>query len=83
MLDYIVSRHDQFIKDLETIVNIDSGSLCAEGIGKIAAFFQKRFAQLNWETKIYSFAEGKVPCLETANANPSAADTKFDFFFKV
>ena len=81
MLDYIESRHNKFIKDLETIVNIDSGSHCAEGIEKIAAFFRKRFAQLNWETKIYSFAEGKVPCLETANANPAAADTKFDFFF--
>ena len=81
MLDYIESRHNKFIKDLETIVNIDSGSHCAEGIEKIAAFFRKRFAQLNWETKIYSFAEGKVPCLETANANPAAVDTKFDFFF--
>ena len=81
MLEYIASRHDQFLKDLETIVNIDSGSLYAEGIEKIAAFFQKRFERLNWETKIYSFAEGKVPCLETANANPSEADTKFDFFF--
>ena len=46
MLEYIVSRHDQFLKDLETLVNIDSGSLYAEGIEKIAAFFQKRFAQL-------------------------------------
>ena len=61
MLKYIVSRHDQFLKDLETIVNIDSGSLYAEGIERIAAFFQKRFEQLNWETKIYSFAEGKSP----------------------
>ena len=81
MLDYIVPRYDQFIRDLETIVNIDSGSLYAEGIGKIAAFFQKRFSQLNWETQIHSFAEGKVPCLEAANVNPSAADTTFDFFF--
>ncbi len=81
MRDYIVSRYDQFIKDLETIVNIDSGSLYAAGIEKIAAFFQKRFSQLNWETKIYSFADGKAPCLEAANTIPAAADTIFDFFF--
>ena len=81
MLDHIASRHDQFIKDLETIVNIDSGSHYAPGVEKIVAFFQDRFSQLDWQTKIYSFAEGKVPCLEAANADPSVADTVFDFFF--
>ena len=45
MHDYIVSRYDQFIKDLETIVNIDSGSLYAEGVEKIAAFLQNRFSR--------------------------------------
>ncbi len=81
MHDYIASRYDQFIKDLETIVNVDSGSHYAPGVEKIVAFFQNRFWQLNWETKIHSFAEGKVPCLEAANANPSATDTMYDFFF--
>jgi glutamate carboxypeptidase len=81
MHDYITSRHEQFIKDLETIVNIDSGTLNAPGVEKIIAFFQDRFSQLGWRTKIYSFEEGKVPCLEAANADPSAADTVFDFFF--
>jgi hypothetical protein len=81
MHDHIVSRHDQFIKDLETIVNIDSGSHYAAGVEKIVAFFQDRFSQLDWRTKTYAFAEGKVPCLEAANVDPSAADTVFDFFF--
>ena len=80
MHDYIASRHEQFIKDLETIVNIDSGTLYAPGVKKIVAFFQDRFSQLDWKTKTYSFADGKVPCLEAANADPSAADTVFDFF---
>jgi len=81
MHDHIASRHNQFIKDLETIVNIDSGSHYTPGVEKIVAFFQDRFSQLDWRTKTYSFAEGKVPCLEAANADPSATDTVFDFFF--
>ena len=46
MNDYITGRYEQFIKDLETIVNIDSGSHETEGIEKIVAFFQERFSKL-------------------------------------
>jgi len=81
MRDYIASRYDQFIKDLETIVNIDSGSHYAPGIEKIVAFFQERFSRLNWHTHVHSFAEGKVPCLEASNVNPTAGDARFDFLF--
>ena len=81
MHDYIASRYDQFIKDLETIVNIDSGTNYAPGVEKVAAFFQDRFSQLDWRTKIHSFTDGKVPYLEAANTDPAAADTEFDFFF--
>jgi len=81
MKDYIASRYDQFIKDLKTIVDIDSGSHYAPGIDKIVAFFQERISQLGWYTKAHSFADGKVPCLECVNINPSAADAGFDFLF--
>jgi glutamate carboxypeptidase len=81
MHDHIAARYDQFIKDLETIVNIDSGTNYAPGVEKIIAFFQDRFSQLDWRTKIHAFAQGSVPCLEAANAVPAAADTEFDFFF--
>ena len=42
MYDTIASHYDQFLNDLETIVNIDSGSHYAAGMEKIAAFFQER-----------------------------------------
>ena len=29
----------EFLQDLETLVNIDSGSRCPEGIRKVAEFF--------------------------------------------
>lgn len=81
MLEYIASRYDQFIKDLETIVNIDSGSLYAPGIEKVAAYFQKRFSKLGWNTQALSFADGDVPCLEAANVDPHAPGVEFDFLF--
>ena len=81
MLDYITSRYDQFIKDLETIVNIDSGSRYASGISKVAAYFQERFSKLGWHTQDLSFADGEVPCLEAANVDPRTPDVEFDFLF--
>ena len=81
MLDYIASRYDQFVKDLETIVNIDSGSQCAPGLRKIVAFFQGRLSKLGWYTQALSFADGDVPCLEAASVDPHAAGVEFDFLF--
>ena len=81
MLDYIASRYDQFIEDLETIVNIDSGSCYSVGVRKIVAYFQERFSNLDWHTRVLAFADGDVPCLEAANLDPHAADAGFDFLF--
>ncbi len=81
MLDYISSRYDQFIKDLETIVNIDSGSRYTPGIRKVADYFQERFSKLGWHTKTLSFEDGDVPCLEAANVDPHAVSAEFDFLF--
>ena len=81
MLDYIASRYDQFIQDLETIVNIDSGSRYAPGIRKVAAFFHQRFDELDWYTQALAFGDGDVPCLGASNVNPSDAGVEFDFLF--
>ena len=81
MLDYIVSRYDQFINDLETIVNIDSGSRYVPGIRKVAAYFQERFSKLGWYTQAFSFADGDVPCLAATNVDPHAPGIEFDFLF--
>ena len=81
MLDYIASRYDQFVEDLETIVNIDSGSGYSAGIRKIVAFFQGRFSKMGWYAQDLAFADGDVPCLEAANVDPHAPDTELDFLF--
>ena len=74
MYDIIASRYDQFISDLETVVNIDSGSHYAEGLVKVAGFFQHRFDQIGWITRRHAFDDGKVPCLEVSN-RPFDGDT--------
>ena len=81
MLDYITSRYDQFIEDLRTIVNIDSGSLCSAGVRKIVAYFQERFSKLDWHTRVLDLADGDVPCLEAANIDPISPDAELDFLF--
>ena len=81
MLDYIASRFEQFVEDLETIVNIDSGSGYSAGVRKILAFFQERFSKIGWYTQALAFADGDVPCLEAANVDPHEPDAGFDFLF--
>ena len=81
MYDLAASRYDQFIADLETIVNIDSGSHHAPGLKKIADFFQERFQKIGWITTPYSFDGDKVPCLEVANQPLSNDDAAFDLLF--
>ena len=67
MLEQIENRFEKFLIDLETIVNIDSGSRYVPGLEAVSAFFQKRFQKIGWTTTNYSFDDGKVPCLEAAN----------------
>jgi glutamate carboxypeptidase len=76
----IESRYDQFIKDLETLVNIDSGSGDASGLMAVADFFQQRFGCLGWPTRLVQFAGGSVPCLEIVNRAIEEAG-RFDFLF--
>ena len=42
----------QYLKDLEYLVNIDSGSRDGfEGLNQIADFFKERFDALGWQTE--------------------------------
>lgn len=55
---------DTFLQDLETIVNIDSGSGHAEGIQQVANFFKERFEALGFAVETPIFDETLGPCLE-------------------
>ncbi len=49
---------DQYLKELEYLVNIDSGSEDVEGVTKVATFFADKFQNLGWNVHEYEF-DGK------------------------
>jgi len=73
MKTFISSRYDTFVKDLETIVNLDSSSGNSEGIADVARFFQTRFALLGMACELNFQGEDRVLCLK-AETCPGKAD---------
>ena len=63
MKQYIETRHEKFITDLKTIINIDSSSDNKDGIEKVARFFEKRFTRIGFNTEVLFLGDQKVPCL--------------------
>jgi len=63
MKQYIETKHEKFITDFQTIVNIDSSSDNKSGIEKVARFFEKRFTGIGFDTQVLFLGEKKVPCL--------------------
>jgi glutamate carboxypeptidase len=63
MKSYIASRHDQFLTDFQTIVNMDSSSEHLEGIEGVARFFEKRFSAIGLDARVLFLGEDRIPCL--------------------
>lgn len=77
----MAARYELFLKDLETIVNVDSGSGHAPGLAAVASFFEERFERLGWHTRRLDFEAGAVPCLEVVNHRGLEAEGRLDFLF--
>ena len=56
-----------YLKDLEYLVNIDSGSECPEGLNTVAGFFSSRFRHMGWIVKEYDLSPKSGTCLVCAN----------------
>ena len=78
MNDYIASRYDQFLQDLETVVNIDSPSNHLPGLTRVAEFFKQRFSKLGWHAQTHQFLEGYGPCLQSSNVDPASFQGQYD-----
>ena len=78
MKQYIETRHEKFLTDFQTIVNIDSSSDNKDGVEKVAQFFEKRFTGIGFDTQILFLGDEKVPCLY-AEHRPSKMP--FDIMF--
>lgn len=75
MKEFIAGQFGNFLTDLETIVNIDSGSTDLHGVRAVAAFFQRRFDALGMTTELVGLGERGVPCLK---AYTSPRNNRFD-----
>ncbi len=56
-----------YLKDLEYLVNIDSGSDDPEGLNTVAAFFSRGFRDMGWIVREYDLAPQSGTCLVCAN----------------
>jgi len=77
---YIASRYDQFLQDLETLVNVDSAAGTPRAV-EGRPVFQERYDRLGWHTRVLEFDGGSAPCLEVINRRGLPADPPFDFCF--
>ena len=75
---FIAGRVGDFIKDLETLVNIDSSSDNLTGIEAVAQFFIHRLEAIGFSTCLEKLGENGVPCLEASNG---PKDEMFDVMF--
>lgn len=50
----------QFLKDLEMLVNIDSGTYCRDGVNRVADFFAHHFCDLGWKTSWFDLQPDKL-----------------------
>lgn len=66
-----------YLKDLEYLVNIDSGSYNPEGTAKIADFFNRKFIDLGWQVKYHNLDGAIGPCLEITNCSNNDYDMLF------
>lgn len=67
--------YEKYVKNLETMVNIDSGSYNGEGIRKMVAFFENIYK--DWNIKVYPQNNNSNPVMVIKNRE--AADTDFMF----
>lgn len=64
----------EYLRELEYLVNMDSGSHDPEGTARIAAYFTDRFKQLGWQVKSQNLNDEIGPCLEITNTSKSQYD---------
>lgn len=78
MKAFIESKTDDYIRDLETMVNIDSSSDNLTGIADVAAFLVTRLEAVGFSTRLERLGDRGVPCLHASNGS---GDKTFDIMF--
>lgn len=68
---------NQYLNELETLVNIDSGSNYSNGVKKVADYFKKKYMEINWLITEHNFDDSVGPCLEIKNSEADNYDILF------
>jgi len=58
---------NEYLRDLEYLVNIDSGQDAPEGITRVADFFRVKFEELGWNTTMHDLSPKTGNCLICTN----------------
>lgn len=74
----IESCYGTFLRDFETIVNIDSSSDLIPGIDAVARFFRQRLEAIGFTLRVRCLGESGIPCLEGFN---KSGDGRYDVMF--
>jgi len=78
MKAFIGSRIDDFLSDLETLVNIDSSSDNLAGIEAVAEWLRRRLEKIGFTTRLEKLGDRGVPCLQAGNRS---TEQPFDILF--
>jgi glutamate carboxypeptidase len=78
MKAFIESRKDEYIRDLETLVNIDSSSDNIAGIVAVAEWLSWRLEAIGFSTRLEKLGDRGVPCLQASNRS---TEQPFDIMF--
>ena len=68
---------NEYVKQLETLVNIDSGSHNPEGVGKVADCLSRWYSEIGWIVKRHHISDEVGPVLEIANREADHYDAMF------
>ena len=68
---------NEFLADLEKLVNMDSGSYDPEGVDRIGDFFFRRFQELGWRCEYIRFDEKIGHVLKVCNREADHYDVTF------
>ncbi|MGD9311235.1 MAG: M20 family metallopeptidase, partial [Desulfosarcina sp.] len=78
MKTFITGRIDDFLNDLETLVNIDSSSDHLPGIEAVGQFLNHRLEAIGFTARIEKLGDRGVPCLHARNGpHDGPADIMF------
>ena len=65
---------DMYLKELETVVNIDSGSGTPFGVAKVAAIFAEKFRQIGCRVETVQLSPDIGPCIKIRNKESDRFD---------